>query len=77
MKIVVYPNPSDNFIKIESPKEIKNMAVFNSNGQLIENTEINMSTKTVDFSKVANGIYLIKIVTTSNTFNQKVIINNH
>lgn len=56
-KIKVYPNPTSDFINIESSLEIKNVAVYNMMGQLVLNTVSNK----VDISNLSNGTFILEV----------------
>jgi hypothetical protein len=63
VEINIYPNPCSDIITIvtESCTEIP-VLIFDCLGSLILSTEIN-STKEIDFSKCANGIYFVHVGT--------------
>ncbi|WP_333695363.1 T9SS type A sorting domain-containing protein [Flavobacterium sp.] len=60
-KIYLYPNPTKDFLNIESPDyfEIKSINIINQIGQTVINQNENY--KTIDVSTLSNGIYFIKI----------------
>ncbi|WP_300484917.1 T9SS type A sorting domain-containing protein [Flavobacterium sp.] len=55
--ITVYPNPSCNIFKINTPKEIVSVAVYNGNGQLVLQNRL----ETVDLSASPKGVYLLTV----------------
>jgi hypothetical protein len=61
--ISIYPNPSSEFININSKNEnINSVKIFDSLGRLIfTSNEINLNTFTIDVSGFASGLYLINI----------------
>lgn len=58
--IALYPNPSTGIIKISNPSHVKlnNVAVYNAYGQLLRNK---VSNNTINLSRLASGIYFVKI----------------
>jgi hypothetical protein len=63
-KISLFPNPSNNFIKIQKTGIIKNqLKIYSSLGNLI-NLNPNISTNEAEFDiqNLANGIYLVQIL---------------
>lgn len=68
----VYPNPTTNFITIESTQNIKQVSVYTILGQEV----IKSNEKTIDVSHLENGMYLIKIVLESGKVNTKQFIKN-
>ena len=68
----VYPNPSTNFITIDSfNKTIITIAIYGVSGKLLH-SEINLSSesKTVDISSFSKGIYFIVV---NNKFTKKIV----
>jgi Leucine-rich repeat (LRR) protein len=72
--ISIYPNPSVDFIQIESPEEISEIKVFNNSGQLIlmranlQNSTLHLSTK-----DLSNGVYTIEILSKDQTLRKRFI----
>ena len=54
----IYPNPSENFIHINSDKLINQILLLDSQGKLIKTVE---ATKKIDISFLENGIYLLNV----------------
>lgn len=73
-RIVAYPNPANDFIKVLLPNEIKNYTIELNDaiGRLITKTKSN----SIDVRNYHDGIYFIIIKTETNQFNKKVIINH-
>jgi len=65
-KIVLYPNPTQNFIYINNFVEL---SVYNSIGKLIESGKGNM----IDLTSYSNGIYNIIIIFEGNISNHTII----
>lgn len=62
--ILVFPNPTDNIIKIDIGEIIiKNprYSIFNLSGKLIGGGKIRSNISTIDISKYESGVYLLKI----------------
>lgn len=75
--IAVFPNPTQHTITIqwETTTQVNTVAVYGLDGKLLTNQPVSgtHTNKTLDLSKVANGIYFIKISTQRGTVTQKVI----
>lgn len=56
-KIKVYPNPTSDYINIETTSEIKSVAVYNMMGQLVLNSISNK----VDISNLSNGTFILEV----------------
>lgn len=74
--ILVFPNPTTSEVNLVSIKDdqIKNVEVYNMNGNLIINSKQVKSVRvSLDLSSVTNGIYLLKIQTEKGSVVKKVI----
>ena len=61
-RIKIYPNPSSDFINLETEGEvISNVKVLSLSGQVLKNIEINSSFITLDLSDYSKGSYLIQV----------------
>ncbi|UFH33234.1 T9SS type A sorting domain-containing protein [Chryseobacterium sp. C-71] len=70
-KIILYPNPASDFIKINTNKDVE-VKIYSVNGALVKQGKtIN---KTLDVSDLSNGNYIIQIDNNSNKQNLKLII---
>ncbi|PCJ28315.1 MAG: hypothetical protein COA97_01395 [Flavobacteriales bacterium] len=68
-EVIVYPNPNNGTFTIEASNlENSVLEIYNLTGQLVSQTTLQNNTKTIDISKQANGLYLLKI-----TSNQQVV----
>lgn len=71
--IKIYPNPTANYLNIETKDNIDEINLYNNNGQLIK---IHLNpTKSINLSKYPKGIYYIRIKTNTTTETKKVIKN--
>lgn len=79
----IYPNPSTlgSDLTIESSKLIKQVSVFDMNGMLISNLELNEPMNKLLLSKsneISNGLYLVKVVSLDEKIEyKKLIIQNN
>lgn len=55
--ISVYPNPSSDFITLQSKDDIKNITLTNTEGKLVLKTS---QSKTINISGLPNGVYLLQ-----------------
>ena len=62
----IYPNPTLALLYIKNTTNIKQIEVFNDLGQQLFSS--NTPSESVDFSNYPNGIYFLKIKTTSDKF---------
>ena len=75
IKVRLYPNPANDFIKIESEKNIKNISIYNITGQIIRTLQVvNLNYIEVDVNNYAKGLYFLKVSTGNGTTTKKIII---
>ncbi|WP_452227045.1 T9SS type A sorting domain-containing protein [Lacinutrix cladophorae] len=60
--IFVYPNPTNDFIRFKSSKNISNVIVFNAIGQTIEKYTLNKNSGRIDFSNYPTGLYIVQFM---------------
>ena len=71
----IYPNPANNVLNIVSyTVGIENINIYNLNGQLVLNKEVNNNQKTLNISSLKNGIYIVDILSESTSVKRKLII---
>lgn len=68
-----YPNPVNGFVNIASKDAITEIQVFNVQGQLLYNSQLNDLTTKVDMTAYATGTYLFKMKINNQTVNFKVV----
>ncbi len=72
VSINVYPNPVNKILHIKANNiKLEEATLYNILGKVIKNIEI--ENKTIDFSSMANGIYLLKIVTSEGILIRRVV----
>lgn len=57
---VIYPNPTDHFLIIESVVEIKSIGAFNPIGQQVI-SEVGLENGRLDVSKLSQGVYFLNV----------------
>ena len=71
----IYPNPANNVLNIVSyTVGIKKINIYNLNGQLVLNKEINNNQKTINISSLESGIYIVDILSENTSVKRKLII---
>jgi photosystem II stability/assembly factor-like uncharacterized protein len=75
-QVLIYPNPSKGSFSIEVADEIKQIIIYDVNGNLIEHSfSFNDSTKSnIDLSFLKKGNYFLKIQTEKNSETKQIII---
>ncbi|MBK5213133.1 MAG: T9SS type A sorting domain-containing protein [Flavobacteriaceae bacterium] len=74
-EILVYPNPSNDFIKVESKKNnvLEAIEIYSITGALIKETK--KTKEPIDVSALSNGMYFIKIYCEGKYISKKLIKN--
>ena len=70
--ILVYPNPTESLIYIQSPKESK-IKLLDLNGRVISEVIQTQSETTLDLLYLAKGVYLIEITTNNGSHKERII----
>lgn len=60
-ELLIYPNPADNFLFVETILNIESIKIFNVQGQYIDSKPI--ANTMIPISHLANGIYILQITT--------------
>ncbi len=68
--VFVYPNPASTTLKVANEKASR-IEIYNLNGQLVAEYS---NTYEANVANLAQGTYMVKIVTTNNVFTQKINI---
>jgi len=71
----IYPNPAKNVLNIVSyTVGIEKINIYNVNGQLVLNTDVNNNQKTINISSLESGIYIVDILSENTSVKRKLII---
>ena len=74
-KLSVFPNPFDNQLVIDNKSiPLKSIKIYNSNGQLVYDTENIMNPNQITTSGWSTGIYFIEFVDENNRISSKKLI---
>ena len=71
--ISIYPNPAHNQINIAATTQIQSVMVYDIRGRLMQTKRTAGKATTIDISKQAAGIYLLKVISDKGTKIQKII----
>lgn len=75
--VIIFPNPVDNFLRIDSKKKIKYIEIANLLGQHLLQTQPNQKSTTINTSSLKNGIYALRILLEGgDVVVRKVIVNS-
>lgn len=72
-KINIYPNPASDILTIESKKPIESLQVFDMSGSIV--FWVYWDVNSINISRLQRGVYFLKLKTSDNIYNQKLIIN--
>lgn len=68
----IYPNPSDNVIKITSEYSFSEVKIYSINGKLLKTS---LSSEQIDISNLSTGIYFVEAISEKGKSVQKLIKN--
>jgi hypothetical protein len=71
--IQVYPNPSKDIVTITSGNDILGIELYDIQGRIVQDLQINSTSAQLDLTDRQSGIYLLKINTTNGVMVKKVI----
>ncbi|HIP49564.1 MAG TPA: T9SS type A sorting domain-containing protein [Lutibacter sp.] len=71
--ISIFPNPTENFVFYNAIKNVKQITVISSTGKTCKNISIDSFSKSIDLSKLSNGVYFIRFQTDKNSFIKKIL----
>ncbi|MBK5215042.1 MAG: T9SS type A sorting domain-containing protein [Flavobacteriaceae bacterium] len=71
--IDMYPNPVTDILTISTPLNIYSIEVYAIGGQLVERNYYHQKSVAFDYSKYAAGIYIMKVISDTNTQIVKVV----
>ena len=60
VNITMYPNPTSSKLNISAATTIKSIEIYNVLGKQVMNLTVNNTSKSIDVSNLATGVYLIK-----------------
>ena len=69
----IYPNPADDFIYLEYPKQIENIECFDIYGK---NIPVDFNNNSINVRSLENGIYILKIVCGENADFLRIIVSH-
>lgn len=69
----VFPNPTNDQIKIQASQVINKVSIYNVFGKLVHTDATDSSNLLIDMSKLSSGVYLLKISANNTTMNRKII----
>jgi hypothetical protein len=77
--VMIYPNPSDNFVTIDCKNDnvkMEDIMVFNALGAVVykQKADSNQSHQ-LSVSGLASGVYSVRIVTDKGYINRKIVVN--
>ena len=73
--IVLYPNPAENFVQVQSNEIIRGWNIYDMNGRIVlSRNNVGRLNTGIDISSLSTGIYYVEISTSLNRQNQKLVV---
>lgn len=69
--VMIYPNPTSEFINIIAPNQVESIDVFNLFGKRVQHL---INTNRIDVSLLHSGVYLVKVETNKGQLTKKVVV---
>lgn len=69
MNVKIFPNPTSDFLQIESPSTIENVELYDMGGRKVVDAKINATHASLDISYLSGGFYTLK----SGSYTTKVV----
>lgn len=73
--INIYPNPTDDFIKVTSNNVIREINVFSVDGRMVYSNSINQNEATIDLSSFNKGIYIVRMISDRDVVVSRIVKN--
>lgn len=70
---VYYPNPVKDILTLRSKEKIESISIYNLSGAVVKSQNTSSKEIKIDFSDLAPGIYVVKIITENKKENIKVV----
>lgn len=71
--IDIFPNPAKTVVNISNDENIKHISIFDLQGRILQNLEVNNKKAKLDISTYQAGTYILSITTDSGTSSSKLI----
>ena len=71
--LCLYPNPASDLIRIQTSSEITSVSLFNIQGQLLTNVNVNCESYEFDLNQFAKGTYIIRITEGNKTYSRQIV----
>ncbi len=71
--VKIYPTRTKDIVKIELQNEVERIAVFDTNGKLVLETNNNAKSQTINLNKFPSSVYIITVKTKSGIISKKII----
>ncbi len=75
IRIKVYPNPTQDFLTINSESNIESVTIYSSTGQMLQEYDVENNDLQLSLESFTSGIYFVKVRANSKTQTIKVIKN--
>jgi hypothetical protein len=72
--ITLTPNPADNIVTVNSLSKPGIVSIINNNGSTMLRTNVKGSSVTLDISRLAAGLYIVRYTSEGNSSNKKLIV---
>ncbi|MDL2240829.1 T9SS type A sorting domain-containing protein, partial [Bacteroidales bacterium OttesenSCG-928-K22] len=72
--LIVYPNPADDYIILDSPHKIEKLEIISLSGKPVKILNVNAVYSKIDISDLNSGIYILRLKIDNTIINKKIMI---
>lgn len=72
-RLVVMPNPVTDFVNIGMVNSMEELEIYNNQGQVVYQQDVNKATQRIDLSHLPSGMYFVKAKTENGIYTSKLI----
>lgn len=72
-QLIIRPNPVRDYVNMGTNKPMEEIQIYNNQGQLVYNSEINSRSTKIDLGHLTTGMYIVKVKTGTGYITEKLI----
>lgn len=74
-KVIIYPNPSNDFVNVRFETEISEIQITDMSGKAILRRKVDSTNITLNIKEIPGGIYFVNCKTKDKSYRKKLVIN--
>lgn len=73
-ELVMYPNPTNDLVQLQTTSLLEKVEIYNLNGQLVQSIKPMQQQIRINLSGLSSGIYLVRVQTVDGIWNRKLTL---